>query len=311
MRVLFMGTPEFAKVCLERLTKEEDLCISVVTTPDKPQGRHMIPTPSSVKSCALSHGLPLYQPETLKNGAFEEELRHIDPEIVLVVAYGKILPEYILGYPRCGCINLHGSLLPKYRGAAPMQRTIMDGEKQYGVTTMYMEKGLDTGDMLEKRAFVLNDDDDLGVVHDVLAAEGAELLLHTLRLAQKGELHPEKQDEREASYAAKIAKDDCLLDFSKSAREVHNQIRALFPAPLSFTFLRGRTLKILQSRILSEEEIKGAPGTVLSIGDDGAAIACGRGTLLLASLRPEGKGSMSVSDFAKGRGISCGDVLGR
>ena len=310
MRVLFMGTPEFAAVCLKRLIKEQDLEITVVTAPDKPQGRHMTLTPSEVKKTALEAGLPVFQPATLKNGAFEEKLREIDPEIVLVVAYGKILPGYILDYPEFGCVNLHGSLLPAYRGAAPMQRAIMDGVKTVGVTTMYMEAGLDTGDMLEKWETPLRDEDDFGVVHDELASAGAELLLSTLRKAQKGELCPEKQNGELATYAAKIEKTDCLLDLAENARRVHDRVRALSPAPAACTVLRGKSLKILKTRIEDEEGVAGAPGEVLSAGPDGVLVACGRGTLRILEVRPEGRKTMSAADFAKGRGIAPGDLLG-
>ena len=310
MRVLFMGTPEFAAVCLERLTREADLDISVVTQTDKPQGRHMILTPSAVKKTALEHRLPVWQPARLKDGAFEEELKRIDPEVVLVVAYGKILPPYLLNYPEYGCINLHGSLLPAFRGAAPMQRQIMAGVRDCGLTTMYMNEGLDTGDMLEKWSFPLRDEDDFGSVHDRMAQAGAELLLHTLRLAQQGLLRPEKQDDALASFAPKIEKADCLLDFSRSAREVHNHIRGLSPAPLACTVLHGKSLKIVSSRIEAEDGEQLRPGLVLGVDRDGVTVACGKGVLRLLAVRPEGKGSMSAADFAKGRGIAQGDLLG-
>ncbi len=310
MRVLFMGTPEFAAVSLLRLAEEKDLQLSVVTQPDKPQGRHMVLTPSKVKEKALEAGLPVYQPETLKDGAFEETLKELDPELIAVVAYGKILPPYILNYPKYGCINLHGSLLPAYRGAAPMQRMIMEGVKEYGATTMYMAEGLDTGDMLEKWSTPLLDSDDFGTVHDKMAKEGAELLLRTLRKAEFSALHPIAQEEEKATYAAKISKADCLLDFSGSAREVHNHIRGLSPAPLAYTFLRGKMLKLLRSEIVCEDRVCGNPGSVLSLDAQGIVVACGRGALRVLSLRPEGKGSMSAADFAKGRGISAEDVLG-
>ena len=311
MRVLFMGTPDFAAVCLERLLKEPDLQLTVVTQPDKPQGRHMTLTPSAVKKAALDGGLPLYQPERLKDGAFEETLRKIDPEVILVVAYGKLLPEYILKYPPLGCINLHGSLLPAFRGAAPMQRMIMEGVKGYGVTTMYMEKGLDTGPMLEKWSTPLRDEDNFETVHDTLAREGAELLLSTLRKAQAGALHPQKQDDSKATYASKIEKSDCLLDFGESARQVHNRIRGLSPVPLSYTVLKGRTLKILSSRIEEERGRQGLPGQVLSFDSEGILIACGEGSVRILCLRPEGKSTMSAFDFCKGRGVAKGDILGK
>lgn len=302
-----MGTPDFAAASLERLMKEKDLEITVVTTPDKPQGRHMILTPSPVKKTALAGGLRVFCPPTLKDGAFEKELHAIDPEMIAVVAYGKILPGYMLSYPAYGCINLHGSLLPAYRGAAPMQRAVMDGVKEIGVTTMYMEQGLDTGDMLEKWSAPLPEDADFGYVHDLLAYNGAELLVSTLRRAQAGTLTPEKQDGARATYAAKIEKADCLIDWSARAKEIHDRVRGLSPVPLAFTFLCARNLKIVKTAVDRREGVYGAPGTVLSCTPDGVCVACGEGILTLLSLRPEGKGTMSAFDFYKGRGIAVGD----
>ena len=310
MRVLFMGTPDFAAVSLKRLLEEKDLEIDVVTQPDKPQGRHMVLTPSAVKKAALEAGLTVYQPETLKNEAFLETLKELDPQIILVVAYGKILPSYILDYPKYGCINLHGSLLPLYRGAAPMQRMVIDGREEIGVTTMYMAEGLDTGDMLEKWRTPLPSDADFEWVHDTLAKNGAELLLSTLRKAQEGALLPEKQDEGQASYAAKILKEDCLLHFEESAAALHNRIRGLCPVPLAFTTLKGKSLKILKSRVIKEQGVFGAPGQVLSLEKEGVYVACGQGILQIEGVKPEGKKAMSCADFIRGRGIAKGDLLG-
>ena len=309
MKILFMGTPKFAAVSLERLLKERDLEIAVVTTPDKPQGRHMTLAPSEVKKVALREDLPLYQPTTLKNGAFEEELRAIDPDLIAVVAYGKILPEYILNYPKLGCINLHGSLLPAFRGAAPMQRAVMAGVGEYGVTTMYMEKGLDTGDMLEVFKIPLLDEDDFGTVHDTLAVNGAELLLSTIRKAEAGTLQPIKQNDDLATYAAKIEKEDCKLHFTRSAREVHNQVRGLSPVPLCFCSLRGKVLKIVKTAVAAENGNFGEPGKVTGISKDGVYVACGTGMLKILTLKPEGKGMMDAVALARGRGIAEGDRL--
>lgn len=310
LKILFMGTPEFAAVCLRRLMREKDLEIVCASTPDKPQGRHMILTPSAVKKTATEGGLEVCTPATLKNGAFEEELKRIDPDVIVVVAYGKILPEYMLSYPKYRCINLHGSLLPAFRGAAPMQRAVMAGVGEIGVTTMYMEKGLDTGDMLETWRAPLPEYADFGYVHDLLAKEGAELLLSTLRKAEAGELHPVPQDDARATYAAKIEKADCLLDFTRSAKALHDQTRGLSPSPLAFTFLRGRNLKIVKTRVERRDGACGTPGTVLSADRDGVTVACGEGILRLLIVRPEGKGTMSAFDLFKGRGVAPGDLLG-
>ena len=305
-----MGTPDFAAVSLKRLLEEKDLEMNVVTQPDKPQGRHMVLTPSATKVAALEAGLKVYQPETLKNEAFLDTLREIDPQIILVVAYGKILPPYILNYPKYGCINLHGSLLPLYRGAAPMQRMVIEGREEIGVTTMYMAEGLDTGDMLEKWRTPLPEDADFEWVHDTLAEHGAELLRSTLRKAEMGTLSPEKQDEGQATYAAKILKDDCMLHFEESARALHNRVRGLCPIPLAFTTLKGKNLKIAKSAVVSEEGCHGAPGEVLSLEKDGIYVACGQGILKIERVKPEGKKEMSSADFIRGRGIALGDLLG-
>ena len=235
MKVLFMGTPEFALLPFNRLT-EEFAVVGAVTQPDKPRGRHMTLTPPAIKVAALERNIPVFQPTTLKDGTFQNVLDELAPDVIVVVAYGKILPKYVLNYPKFGCINLHGSLLPKYRGAAPMQRALMEGEKVTGVTTMYMAEGLDTGDMLEKAVVDIKENDNFEDIHDRLASIGALLLVSTVRKLEKGEIVPEKQNDSLSTYAAKIEKSDCLLDFSKSAGEIHDLIRGLSPIPLSFAY---------------------------------------------------------------------------
>ena len=307
MRILFMGTPDFALFSLRALVEAGEDVVGVVTQPDKPKGRGYTLTPPPVKVYAEEKGLPVYQPKTLRDEAFAELLRQIDPEVIVVVAFGKILPANVLDYPKYGCVNVHGSLLPAYRGAAPMQRAIIDGCAETGITTMFMDVGLDTGDMLLKKSVAIDLHDTFETVHDKLGECGAELLLRTLALVEVGEITPEKQDDALATYAQKIEKEDCLLDFSRTAKEVHDRIRGLSPIPLSFTHTSdGRLLKILSSEPV---EGSGRPGEVISLSGGRITVACGEGAVALLSVLPEGKKRMSAADFINGRRISVGDIL--
>ena len=315
MRVLFMGTPDFALYSLKALVEAGECVVGAVTQPDKPRGRGYVLTPPPVKVYAEEKNIPVFQPTTLKDGAFEETLRELDPELIVVVAYGKILPSYILDYPRFGCINVHGSLLPALRGAAPMQRAIMDGHPVTGITTMYMAQGLDTGDMLLKAEYAIGENDNFETVHDRLAEIGADTLLRTVEEIKCGRAKRIPQDDALATYAAKIEKSDCLIDFSLDAQTVHNRIRGLSPIPLSFTYMpNGKMLKVVRSRMsklsLPENTL---PGTVLSLdttGDGAVCVACRDRAIELTRLLPEGKGQMSAADFIRGRRLEVGDILG-
>ena len=308
MKILFMGTPDFAVGSFLALCREFSV-VGVITQPDKPKGRGYTLTPPPVKLEAEKLGIPVYQPETLRDGAIKELLDELAPDLIAVVAYGKILPSYVLDYPKYGCINLHGSLLPKYRGAAPMQRAIIDGEKVTGVTTMYMEQGLDTGDMLEKVTVEIGENDNFEDIHDRLASLGAELLVSTVKGLEKGEIVPEKQDDALSTYAAKIEKSDCVLDFSRSAGELHDLIRGLSPIPLAFAYLNGKMLKIKSSEIIEREGVCGKAGEVVSADSRGITVACQKGKLLITALVPEGKKAMSAAAFVNGRGVAIGDIL--
>ena len=309
MKILFMGTPDFARSILEKLHKDGENIVAVVTQPDKPQGRKMILTPPPVKQYALENGIPVYQPLTLKEGAFAEELSRIDPELIIVAAYGKILPAYILDYPKYGCINAHASLLPRWRGAAPIQRAIMAGDTRSGVTSMYMAQGLDTGDMILTVQVPITDDDDFGTLHDKLAVAGGDAMTQTIEKLRAGTVIREVQNDADATYAAKIENSDCVIDFGKSVTEVHNQVRGLSPVPLALTWMPdGKRLKI----IAAQKEIctvTATPGTVTAIDRGTLDIACADGILHVTHLQPEGKGRMAAADFLRGRKISAGDVL--
>lgn len=309
MKILFMGTPDFARSILEKLHKDGENIVAVVTQPDKPQGRKMILTPPPVKQYAQENGIPVYQPVTLKDGAFAEELSLIDPDLIIVAAYGKILPAYILDYPKHGCINAHASLLPRWRGAAPIQRAIMAGDTLTGVTAMYMAQGLDTGDVILTVEVPITEGDDFGTLHDKLAVAGGEAMTQTVAKLRAGTVIRQMQNDADATYAAKIENPDCVIDFGKSVTDVYNQVRGLSPVPLALTWMPdGKRLKI----IAAQKEIcavTATPGTVVAIDRGTLDIACGDGILHVTHLQPEGKGRMAAADFLRGRKISVGDVL--
>ena len=309
MRILFMGTPDFARSILEKLHKDGENIVAVVTQPDKPQGRKMILTPPPVKQYAMDNGLPVYQPVTLKDGAFADTLSEIDPDLIIVAAYGKILPAYILDYPKYGCINAHASLLPRWRGAAPIQRAIMAGDRLSGVTAMYMAQGLDTGDMILTVRVPITDEDDFGTLHDKLAVAGGEAMTETIAKLRDGTVTREVQNDADATYAAKIENPDCVIDFTKSVTDVYNQVRGLSPVPLALTWMPdGKRLKI----VAAQKEIRSvtaAPGTVVAIEGGTLDIACADGILHVTHLQPEGKGRMAAADFLRGRKLSVGDLL--
>ncbi len=313
MKILFMGTPDFALFSLKSLveySKQSDIEIcGVITQPDKPKGRGYAMMPPPVKQYALEAGLDVYQPETLKDEAFFELLSTLSPDLIAVVAYGKILPKSVIDYPKYGCINVHGSLLPEYRGAAPMQRAIIDGKKKTGITIMYMAEGLDTGDMLLSRELIINENDNFENIHDGLGMLGAEMLVEIIPMLQSGAAVRVPQDDSLSSYAKKITKEDCLVDFSKDAQTVHNLIRGLSPVPLSFTHTpNGKLLKLIESKIADRETPHERIGEVLSL-DGKIEVACAKGSLYIERVLPEGKSRMSAADFIRGRNISVGDIL--
>ena len=305
-----MGTPDFAIPTLNAIYENGEEIVGVITQPDKPKGRGYTLTPPPVKAWALEKGLEVYQPNTLKDEAFAELLGKLDPELIVVVAFGKILPKNVLDYPKHGCINVHGSLLPKYRGAAPMQRAIIDGEKVTGVTIMYMDAGLDTGDMLYKSEVEIAEDDNFESIHDKLSSVGADALIETVKLIKEGNAVREKQDEALSTYAAKIEKSDCLIDFSKSAEEIHNLIRGLSPIPLTFTHTPdGKLLKITSAHVVDRDSASDKPAGYVSALDGEITVVCGKGKIALTGVLPEGKGRMKADEFIRGRKINVGDIL--
>lgn len=305
---MFMGTPEFAKCNLEAIYNSGEEIVGVVTTPDKPKGRGMVLTPSEVKKFALEKGLDVYQPTTLKDGSFISVLEKLQPELIVVVAYGKILPEYVLSFPKYGCINAHASILPKYRGAAPIQRAIMDGESETGVSVMQMDIGLDTGDVILVEKIKIENDDNFESVHDKLIEAGSVGLLKAIEQFKKNEAVMTKQGD-EFTYAEKITKQDCLIDFSRDVCEVHNLIRGLSPIPLAYTKTPdGKILKVSRAHI-EGGAAGGRTGQIVSLGNI-IAVNCKNGIIALDEVIPEGKGKMSAGAYNNGRKLNVGDILG-
>ncbi len=304
MKVLFMGTPDFSLECLKWLTEHTKVC-GVVTQPDKPKGRGHKMMPPPVKEFAMERNIPVFQPETLKNEAFYPQLRELNPDLIVVVAYGQILPSYILEYPKYGCINVHASLLPKWRGAAPLQWCVMAGDLVTGVTTMQMDKGLDTGDMLIKKEIPITPEDTGGSIHDKLSVLGALALAETVE--QIDSLVPVPQDHSQFTYAPMITKETCKLDWPKTGRELCNQIRGLSPMPLSFFLYQGKTIKVGYASF-GEGSLQ--PGEIGEYDKQkGLPVGCGDGVLYLEQIKPEGKKMMSIHDFMRGNSFQTGELL--
>ena len=307
--IMFMGTPEISAICLKRLIDDGHSISAVITREDKPRGRGNVMTPTPVKILAIEHGIPVHTPATLRDEAFAELLESYKPEIIVVVAYGKILPLNVIEYPKFGCVNLHVSLLPKYRGAAPMPRAIMEGESETGVTVMYMAEGLDTGDIISVEKFPILPEDDFEAIHDRSAEVGGKLLSETIEKIHLGTADRIKQDDSLACYAKKVEKEDCKIDFSLPAKKLDCIIRGVTPIPGAFAYLNGKMLKINKATPISSN---GTPGQVIDLSDKGdgyITVACGEGALKITVLVPEGKGKMSAGAFVRGRKIALGDIL--
>lgn len=310
MRIVFMGTPDFAVGSLKALAEAGlDEIVGVVTQPDRPKGRgqKMLMTP--VKEYALERGYEVYQPQKVKTPEFMETLRALQPDLIVVAAFGQLLSKEILELPKYGCINVHASLLPKYRGAAPIHYALLNGEAKSGVTIMQMDIGMDTGDMLSKTEVTITPEMTMGELHDALKEAGAQLLLATIEQIKRGEAAPVKQNSDEATYAHLLTREMEMIDWSLPAEQIHNKIRAFNPAPGAFTLLPdGKKLKIWQAQVINAKAA--APGTVVQINKQGFAVACGSGALLVTELQPESKKRMPAAVFCNGRGINTGDVLG-
>ncbi len=307
IRTVFMGTPEFALPTLQGLLDAGVNLVGVYTQPDRPKGRGKKLAASPVKALALAHRLPVFQPERLRKPDVVEELRQLAPDLIVVVAYGQILPKSVLEIPRFQCINVHASLLPKYRGAAPINKSIVDGESETGVTTMLMDVGLDTGAMLVKRSTPIGPDETAGEVHDRLAQLGREAMAETLRLLCAGQLTPEEQDDAMSTYAPMMTKEDGLIDWSRSARQIHNQVRGLDSWPGAYSYLNGQVLKITRTGM--SEEGSGAAGEVLRADATGISVACGQGVLIIGELQLPGKKRLTAREFLSGCPLPAGTRL--
>lgn len=307
MRVLFMGTPDFAVTALKKLCDAKYDIVGVFTQPDKPQGRKMVLTPPPVKQFARERGLSVYQPQSVRKPEVISIIRELAPDIIIVVAYGKILPPEILSIPRYGCVNAHASLLPRHRGASPIQWAIYSGDTETGVTTMLMDEGMDTGDMLLTERTAIMPDDTFETLHDRLAVIGAGLLTETVRGLESGSLKPVKQPDSGVTYAPIIKKEMGLVDFKRTAHETDCQIRAFTPWPSAYFMLDGQRVKILSAH--TGEKTKSAPGTVTA-SKDNITVACADGTsLVITKVRPEGRGAMTAKALLNGHQVEVGKLL--
>ena len=311
MKIIFMGTPDFSVGTLEALIEAgHEVCL-VVTQPDKPKGRGKEMQPTPVKAAAMKHGIPVYQPVRVrKDEAFFEELTKIQPDVIVVIAFGQILPERILNLPKYGCINIHASLLPKYRGAAPIQWAVINGDEVSGVTTMQMDVGLDTGDILDTVEVRLDPKETGGSLFDRLSLAGGKLILSTLEKAEAGILHPVKQDEAEATHVTMLDKSMGQIDWSMDAAVIERLIRGLNPWPSAYTRIDDKNLKIWRAKVISHE-VKAAPGCILKVTKDELEVQTGNGVLALLEVQLEGKKRMTTDAFLRGYHVTEGSFLKR
>jgi methionyl-tRNA formyltransferase len=310
MKVIFMGTPSFAAPILRAIHDSPHDVIGVVTQPDRGRGRGRKPGMSPVKELARELRLPVMQPGTTKDGVFISEVKRMSPDLIVVAAYGRMLTREILDIPPLGCINVHASLLPHYRGAAPIQWAIVNGEEKTGVTIIKMDEGMDTGDILLTQEVAIRDDDTAQSLHETLCRVGAKLVIEAMDQLEKGTIRPVPQDHQKATYAPPLKKEDGLIDWRQGARDILNRIRGFNPWPGAFTFLKGCQLKIYHGEIVAKE-VKEAPGTVIQSGAEGVTVATGNGALLLKEVQLEGRRRMSIHEFLIGNEISPGTQLAK
>ena len=324
MKIIYMGTPDFAVLPLKKIIEEGYEVAAVFTQPDKPKGRSKKLIPSPVKVEAVSHDIPVYQPEKLREQENVDIIRNISPDMIVVAAYGQILPESILEIPPLGCINIHASLLPKYRGAAPIERCIIDGEAETGVTTMYMAKGLDTGDMIDSVTVAIDKADTGLTLTEKLSQAGAGLIIKTMDELGKGTAKRTPQDESESCYAAMLSKEMGLIDFNEPAEKIERLMRGLDPWPSAYTFYKGKQLKLFRAEAVSDDELvlknessgedalskvrdMYEPGTIIESEKKYFTILCGEGALRIKALQPEGKGRMDAAAYQNGNRMTVGE----
>ncbi len=312
LRILFMGTPDFAEAALRALHLAGENIVGVITQPDKPAGRGMKQKFCDVKRYALEAGFEVYQPEKLKDGAILPLLEQLKPDVAVVAAYGRILPDYVLDFPKYGCINIHGSLLPEYRGAAPIQRAVIDGKTKTGVTVMQMDSGLDTGDMLLCREVEISPDANTGEMYDILADLGGSMIVEVMDMIRQGTLCPVKQDNSLATYASKITADDEVINWAKPTAEIHNRIRGLYPFPTAKTTCDGKIFKLCTAHICTQAELSLIPlnasdadfGQVVYAAKGKIFIKCADGFISLDAAKPEGSKLLSAADLVNGRKVT-------
>jgi methionyl-tRNA formyltransferase len=309
MRVIFMGTPSLAVPILRAVHESNHEVIGVVTQPDRPRGRGRKVGVSPVKELAMGLRLPIIQPETAKDEVFITQVKRMSPDLIVVAAYGRILTRDLLDIPRLGCINVHASLLPKYRGAAPIQWAIVNGEEKTGITIIKMDEGMDTGDILFAQEVEIRDDDTAQGLHDTLAQVGANLIIMAMDQLNRGTLRPIPQDHREATYAPLLKKEDGLIDWSRDARDIFNRIRGFNPWPGAFTYLKGLRLKIFSGKIIAGE-LRERAGKVVQCGPEGVKVTTGKGYLLIKEVQLEGRKRMSIHEFLIGNEIPPGTQMG-
>jgi len=308
MRIVFMGTPEFAVPSLKLLVEQSYDVVAVVSQPDRPKGRKKTLTPPPVKEAALSLGIPVLQPERMRSSEAVEQLAQYKPDLIVTAAYGQILPKAVLDMPQHGCINVHGSLLPKYRGGAPIQRSIMNGESETGVTIMYMAEGLDTGDMISSVKVPITDEDTSGTIFDKLSQAGAQLLGDTLPSIADGTVQAVPQNNEEATYAPNLSREDEKINWGHSARAIFNQVRGLSPMAGAFTYLNGEVFKIWSCSALEGQSGKAA-GTIIAIDADGLHVQTGAGILVVKDVQPAGKKVMNAAQWLQGARMETGEAF--
>ncbi|MFY9174197.1 MAG: methionyl-tRNA formyltransferase [Peptococcia bacterium] len=310
LSILFMGTPDFAVPSLQALVNEGHTIQTVITQPDRPKGRGQKLAYSPVKEKALELGLPIFQPRRIREPECVAKIKELQPDLICVVAFGQILPADLLAIPKFGCINVHGSLLPAYRGAAPIQRAIMNGEDKTGITTMLMDEGLDTGDMLLQETVEITPEMNSGELHDILAALGARLVVETVRLWPEQKIQAIPQDDELSSYASMLQKEDEKIDWNWEATRIHNQVRGLAPIPGAYTIFRNQKLKIRGSRVIEVDNRGEQAGKVLELRKgQGFVVQCGQGSLLVTEVQPVGKKTMPADSFINGYRLVTGEIL--
>ncbi len=312
MKILFMGTPDYAAEALKALIRAGHEITAAVTQPDKPKGRSGEPVPPPVKVCALEHGIPVFQPRRVKTPEAVARLKEYEADVYIVAAFGQILSQEILDIPRFGCLNIHASLLPRYRGASPIQHVLIDGQEKTGITIMQMDAGIDTGDILYQKEIAVARDDNYETLHDKLKVLGGEAVTEALVLLERGELTRQRQDDSVSCYAPLIKKSMGEIDFSGTAAELDRLIRGLTPWPSAYTSYHGKQMKLWKAVPLSQEDTRGhAPGEILRTDRDAITVAAGEGALRILELQLEGKKRMSAHDFLLGGKMAPGEILGR